>query len=124
MHFAYDGFTQNGDRRCFLFRGIEEHNPTSIFCIEIDLRLLLDNRVLVQEAPMFCLQLLTVAHASGPSSLDKLLSYRVVGEDFTPLLMERERRAAEKAMKKNPYKRPIKPSSTSGLRLGTPSREH
>lgn len=122
MHFAYEGFTQDGDRRCFMFRGIEERNPISIFSIEIDLRLLLQNRVPVQDGPMFCLQLLTVAAVGGPSCLNKLLSYRVVGEDLRPLLIERERRAAEKAVKKQLHRRPIKPSSTSNLRLGTLQR--
>ena len=124
MHFAYDGFRQDGDRKRFLFRGIEAHNPIRVFCIEIDLRLLVNNRVPVQDGPMFCLQLLTTASLGGPSSLDRFRSYRVVGEDFRPLLIDRARLAAEKALKKQPYKRPIKPSSTSNLRLGTLSREH
>lgn len=124
MHFAYDGFRQDGDRRCFLFRGIEAHDSTSIFCIEIDLRLLLKNRVPVQDGPMFCLQLLTTASLAEPSCLNRFRSYRVVGDDFRPLLIERERQAAEKALKKQPYKRPVKPSSTSNLRLGTLSGEY
>src|SRR5579875_1013793 len=124
MRFAYEGFTQDGDRRCFLFRGIEEHNPTNIFSIEIELRLLLQNRVPVQDGPMFCLQLLTTASVGGSSYLNRFLSYRVVGEDLRPLLMERERRAADKAQKKRPHKRPQRPSSTSNLRLGTLSRRH
>lgn len=124
MQFAYDGFTQDGDRRCFLFRGIEEHNPAISFSIEVDLPLLLQNRVLVQEGPMFCLQLLTAASVGGPTCLDRFQTYRVVGEDFRSLLIERERRAAEKALKK-PTRKPFrKPSFTSNLRLGTPSREH
>jgi hypothetical protein len=124
MDFAYDGFTQDGDRRCFLFRGIEAHNPTSIFCIETDLRLLLQNRVPVQDGPRFCLQLLTTASVGGPSCLNRFHSYIVVVEDFRPLLIERERLTSEKALKKQPHKRPINPSSTSNLRLGTLSREH
>lgn len=124
MHFAYEGFTQDGDRRCFLFRGIEERNPTSNFAIEVDLRLLVQNRVPVQEGPMFCLQLLTSASVGGPNSLSRFHSYTVVGEDFRPILMERERRAAEKALRR-PSRKPIrKPSFTSNLRLGMPSREH
>lgn len=124
MQFAYDGFTQDGDRRCFLFRGIEERNPTISFSIEVDLRLLLQKRVPVQEGPMFCLQLLTTASVGGPTCLDRFQNYTVVGEDFRPLLIERERRAAEKELKK-PGRKPFrKPSSTSNLRLGTPPREH
>lgn len=103
MHFAYDGFKQSGNNRCFLFRGIEKYTTVSAFSIGIDLRLLLRNRVLIQEGPMFCCRLLTEAALAGSTSLDKLHNYEVVGEDFRPLLMERERHAAEKALKK-PHK--------------------
>ena len=119
MHFAYEGFTHDGDRRCFRFRGIEELSPATIFSIEVDLRLLVQNRVLVQEGPMFCLQLLTTASVSGPNGLDRLHSYRVVGDDFRSLLVERERSAAEKALKKRPRKPGRKPSLASNVHLGT-----
>jgi hypothetical protein len=122
MHFAYEGFTQDGDRRCFLFRGIEESIAKIVFSIEIDLHLLVQNRVPVQEGPMFCLQLLTTASVGGPDCLDRFHSYRVVGDDFRPLLVERERRAAEKALKKTSYRKPVrKPSLGSNLHLGTSS---
>ncbi len=118
MHFAYEGFTQQGDCRRFQFRSVEERAPGSLFSIEIDLELLLKNRMLVQDGPMFCLQLLTSASVAGPTGLNAFHSYRVVGEDFRPLLMERERKAAEKALKK-PARRPFrKPPFTSNLRLG------
>ena len=124
MQFAYEGFTQIGDRRCFLFRGIEERNPTISFSIGVDLRLLVQNRVPMQEGPMFCLQLLTTASVSGPMCLDRFQSYTVVGEDFRPLLIERERREAEKALRKPARKPARKPSSASNLHLETPSRGH
>lgn len=38
---------------------------TISFSIEVDLPLLLQNRVLVQEGPIFCLQLLTAASVGG-----------------------------------------------------------
>ncbi len=123
MHFAYDGFTHQGDRRCFLFRGIEERNPVSVFSIEIDLLLFAQNGVPVQEGPMFCLQMLTTACDAGPTYLDRLHTYRVVVEDFRPLLVEREKRAAEKAAKR-PARRPFRrPPVTSNLHLGTLPRE-
>jgi hypothetical protein len=121
MHFVYEGFLHDGNRRSFLFRGIEEHNSISAFSIEVDLRLLLQNRVLIQDGPMFCLQLLTTASLAGSNDLDRFHSYRVVGEDFRPLLVERERRAAEKALKKPPHRLVRKPSSTSNVRLGEPA---
>ncbi len=124
MQFAYDGFTHNGDRRCFLFRGIEERNPALTFSIEIEFRLLVQNRVPVQEGPMFCLRLLTTASHGGPNSLERFHSYIVVGDDFRPLLVERERRAAEKALRK-PSRKPVRrPSLASNLWLGTPPAEH
>lgn len=124
MRFAYEGFTQDGDTRRFLFRGIEAPPPTNIFSIEIELPLLVQNRVQVQDGPMFCLQLLMTASVGGAGCLNRFLSYRVVDEDLRPLLVERELRKAEKALKKQPHRRPAKPSSTSNLRLGTLSRGH
>jgi hypothetical protein len=122
MHFVYEGFTHDGGTRRFMFRGIEERSPASLFSIQVALPLLAENRVSVQDGPAFCLQLLTAACLNGPSQLDSLHDYEVVREDFRPLLVERERRAAEKALKKAP-KRPFrKPAITSNLRgLGRPS---
>jgi hypothetical protein len=124
MQFAYEGFTQNGDTRCFLFQGIEERNPAISFSIEVDLPLLVRNRVPMQEGPMFCLQLLMTASVGGPTCLNRFKTYTVLAEDFRPLLIERERRATEKAAKKSARKPFRKPSFTSNLRLGTPSRGH
>ena len=124
MQFAYEGFTQDGNTRCFLFRGIQQPNASTIFSIEVDLGLLVQNRVRVQEGPMFCLQLLTTASASDPNCLNKYHSYRAVGEDFRPLLVERERSAAEKALKKRPRTPFRKPSAASNVHLGIPSGGH
>jgi hypothetical protein len=123
IHFLYDGFTQDGDRRRFLFRGIQERNATSSFSIEVELPLLLQSRVPVQEGPMFCLQLLTLASSGGVDCLTKFHNYRVVAEDFRPLLVERARKAAEKASKK-PFRRSFqKPSFQSNLNLGSHWRD-
>ncbi len=115
MHFVYQGFTQEGGRRCFLFQGIQERDPISVFSIEIDLALLAKNHVLVQEGPMFCLQLLSAALLAGPAYLQKFQKYCVAGEDFRPLLMEREKRAAEKALKKHPRRVLRTPAPVSNL---------
>lgn len=124
MQFTYEGFTHFGDKRRFLFKGIEERNAVCAFSIEIDLPLLLKNRISVQEGPMFCLQMLTNASLAGGGSLDRLHTYQVVGEDFRPLIVERERKAAEKASKK-PARKPVrKPPSTSNLHLGIGMRDH
>ena len=79
MHFSYDGFTQDGNRRCFLFRGAEERTSAAGFSIEVDLELLLKNQVPMQEAPMFCLNLLTDAspwRTRQPGSAAQLYSRR------------------------------------------------
>jgi hypothetical protein len=121
MHFAYHGFTQNGNRRCFLFRVAEERASSSVFSIQIDLGLLLKNAVPMQEAPTFCLNLLTDASLGGPDRLDRLRNYTVVGEDFQALLMERQRQAAQRLSRK-PTRRPIRTrSNVSNLHLGSPS---
>lgn len=117
--FAYDGFQQEGDRRCFLFRVDEKGAPSTLFSIRIDLGLLVKNRIPMQSAPMFCLNLLTEASHGEPGSLDRLQSYTVVPEDFQKIHLERQRQAAEKLSKK-PYRRPFRsPASSSNLRLGS-----
>jgi hypothetical protein len=119
MHFAYDGFTQEGNRRCFLFRAAEEHISTGGYSIQVDLGLLLKNQVPMQEAPMFCLHLLTDASLGGPGNLDRLRRYTVIGDDFKQLHVERQREAAERLSKKA-SRRPIrKHSNMSNLHLGS-----
>ncbi len=118
MYFAYQGFTNDSDRRSFTFLE-SEVQPASVFSIEVDLPLLSRKRVPVQDGPMFCLSLLTAASLAGRSSLEKFRHYRVVEEDFAPLLVEREKRATEKAMKKTARKPPFRrPPSTSNIHLG------
>ena len=115
MHFAYEGFTQDHARRCFTFRGMEDYHPVGVFSIELDLPLFAQNQISVQEAPLFCLELLKAAFLAGPGCLEKLQNYRVLAEDLRPLLLEREKRAAEKALKKMSYRPFRKPSSTSHI---------
>lgn len=73
---------------------------------------------------MFCLSLLTAAVLAGPSDLERFRNYRVVEADFAPLLVEREKRALEKAMKKTARKPPFRrPPSTSNIHIGTPATD-
>ncbi len=65
MNFAYDGFTHNNDSRCFMFRGMDQHIPTSVYFIEVEISLLAKNKVPIQEAPRLCLELLRTASAAG-----------------------------------------------------------
>jgi len=124
MHFAYQGFTNERDKRFFTFRE-SEVKASGVFSIEIDLPLLSSKQVPVQEGPMFCLALLTAASLAGPSSLERFRHYRVVEEDFGPLLIEREKRATEKALKKTARKPPFRrPPSTSNIHLGPNVQGH
>ena len=120
MHFAYDGFTHHGDIRCFRFRGIEGRDVTS-FSMEIELTLLASNHVPVQDGPSFCLSLLKTALVAGSIGLNRFENYRVIGEDFRPLLIERERKAAEKAKNKPFRPSPRKPSEASHLHFRAPA---
>lgn len=120
MYFAYEGFTQEGERRCFLFRGIEGRDSPEIFSIEIDLSMLAQHQVLVQEGPKFCLALLAAALVDGPERLERFHAYKVVGEDFHALHTEREGRAAQKALRKSARRPFRKPPPTANVWLGSP----
>jgi len=124
VHFTYQGFTHQGDSRCFTFRGIEELSPPVMFSIEVDLALLFRNRIPVQEGPAFCLQMLTTASLAGPTLLAKFHNYRVLESDFRSLLVDRERRAAEKALRKPPRRPFVKPSFPANVHSGTTLKEH
>jgi hypothetical protein len=115
MNFTYEGFTQDHGRRCFTFRAREDYHPVNVYLIELDLPLFAQNQISVQEGPLFCLQLLKTALQAGPSFLEKLQHYRILAEDLHPLLRERERRAAEKALKKSSYRPFRKPPSQSHI---------
>ena len=121
MHFAYEGFTHHGDVRNFLFSGKDGRDTVDTFCIEVAFLLFSQNRVSLQEGPQFCLQLLETASMAQPSDLDRFHHYSVVSEDFRPLLVEREKKLTERAVKAA-ARRPLrKPSTRSNLVLGKPS---
>jgi hypothetical protein len=122
MHFSYEGFTNNGNMRCFRFHGVQAADSVGAFSIEVELPLLSQNGIPFQDGPMFCLQLLNTACLAGPAILDRFHSYRVVGADLRPLLVEREKHAAEKALKARMRKPIRKPPQASNLRLGIPKR--
>jgi hypothetical protein len=105
MVFAYQGFTHESGRRCFLFHSIEPNVPVIAFSIQVDLRLFVQYKVPVQDGPSFCLQMLTKASSEGSSHLDRLRSYQVVGEDFQPMVVERDKKEAEKILKWREQKR-------------------
>jgi hypothetical protein len=119
MNFTYEGFTQDHGRRCFTFQGIEERRPVGVYCLELDLPLFAQNRITVQEGPMFCLHLLTNASLAGPSCLEKFQHYQILAEDLRPLLLAREKQAAEKALRKTWHRPHQKPLSASQMQLTT-----
>lgn len=116
MQFLYQGFTHVGDTRSFMFRGIDEHKSETFFSIHVSLALFARNKVSVQDAPGFCLQLLTHACGSGPDALHKLHQYTVLQEDLLSVLVERDRRANLKALKAAPRRVFRKPSPASQIR--------
>lgn len=125
MHFAYDGFTHQGGKRSFMFRGIDAaYASGDRFCMEVDIPFFLQNQIPMQEGPMLCLQLLEVAHIAGPAFVEKLRNYQILPEDFRPFLMERARIAAEKALKVPRRVPNHKPGAASNVCLRSLSREN
>ncbi len=117
MHFVYEGFTQDGCRRYFSFLGVNEREPEMKFLIEVNLEMLGKYSLSVQEGPLFCQDLLTKALLTGAVSLEKLQKYAVVCDDLRPILVEREKREAEKEMKRRYRSAYRKPPVTSNLVL-------
>ncbi len=105
MVFAYQGFTHESSKRCFLFHSIEPNVPVIAFTIAVDLTLFSQYKVPVQDGPSFCLQMLNKASTGGSLTLDKLRSYQVVGDDFRPMVLEREKKEADKILKWREQKR-------------------
>ena len=125
MHFAYDGFTHQEHRRCFMFRSIDDRKPTGVFLLEVELALFAENQVPMQEGPMLCLQLLETACAAGPVVLEKYHKCQIFAEDLRPFLVERAKLAAEKALKRLQHRTPYrKPSSASNISVGASLKEN
>ncbi len=99
MQFAYDGFTQQDDVRCFQFHHVRDEKAREVFHIEVGLRLFSQHRVLVQDGPRFCLELLNAVSIDKLSDLKQFHNYSVVSKDFIPLLAERARQSAAKQTK-------------------------
>ena len=127
MNFTYQGFTHVNSKRCFTFWSKRaESDPIKSYFIEVDLMLLSRLRVSVQDGPMFCLDMLMAASGDGLKSLTRLHRYRLVEEDFRPLLVAREKVAAEKASRRFLRKPFVKHSPQSNVVLGSsfPTRSH
>jgi hypothetical protein len=121
VQFTYNGFTQEGNNRCYSFDGKEEQKTTAVYRLWVDLSLFVKHRVSLQNGPGFCLQLLNSACAGGPEQMDHLRDYHTIDSDFSNLLAERAAQAAALALKK-PARRPFrKPPPSSQLRRQLPS---
>jgi hypothetical protein len=119
VEFVYQGFTQDGNYRCYAFDGVEGHLPPKSYAISVDLSLFSKHQVSFQSGPMFCLKILRSACEAGSDKLDKCRFYRAIDSDFADLMSERAARAAAIAMKKPARRFVRKPPPTSQLsRLG------
>lgn len=113
MQFLYNGFTQDGNNRCYSFKAVEERQPTILYSIWVDLALFTKYQVSLQSGPMFCLHLLQAACNSSTGQMNPDGSYRAVDADFASVLAERAARATAVASKKaarRPFRKP-QPSS-------------
>lgn len=121
MRFIYNGFTQNGNHRCYLFDGVKECEPTELYSIWIDLSLFVKYQVLLQSGPMFCLRLLRTACERAGDRINEFRNYHASEADFASVLSERAAQAAAAALKKPPRQPFRKPSSSSQITgLGHP----
>jgi hypothetical protein len=122
--FSYQGFTQKDDKRLFTFLRTEHVNqPAVVFSISVELPLLSKIRVPVQDGPLICLQLLNNAFLEDADSLSRWQNCQLNEADFRPFLVERAKKAAEKASRKTPRRAFSKPSIHSNLTLGPALRE-
>ncbi len=116
MQFLYQGFTHQGENRSFNFRGRDESKVETTFSISVNLPLFARHHIGMQEAPGFCLVLLTKASAKTPEALERLHRYDVLEADLLPIVNDREERALAKAHRAPPRRFARKPSLSSQFR--------
>ena len=115
MQFLYNGFTQDGNKRCYSFAAVKERERSTQYGVWVDLSLFTKYQVSLQSGPMFCLHLLQTACEGDAGRLDQLRDYCVIDADFATLLAERAARAAEIAAKRPARRSFRKPSLSSQL---------
>ena len=113
MDFAYDGFEHGANKRRFFFRRIQKTAFGSSFLIDVDMTLLARNGVAVQEAPLFCLGMLSSALLLGESALENYHEYELRHEDFQDLRAERAKRQAELQMRRHKSRLKPRPANPS-----------
>ena len=115
VQLIYNGFTQDGNNRCYCFDAVEKKQPVVPYIVWVDLSLFAKYHVPLQSGPMFCLKLLQSALKSETGTPERTRNYFAIDDDFADLLLERAAQAAAAADKK-PARRPFrKPSPASQL---------
>jgi hypothetical protein len=115
VQLIYNGFTQDGNNRCYCFDAVEKKQPAVPYIVWVDLSLFAKYHVPFQSGPMFCLKLLQNALESQASVSNHVRNYFAIDDDFAELLLERAAQAAAAADRK-PARRPFrKPSAASQI---------
>jgi hypothetical protein len=116
VQFVYNGFTQDGNKRCYSFAAVTDRERTTLYSIGVDLSLFMKYQVSLQNGPTFCLHLLQTACEGDARGLDQFRNYCAIDADFATLLAERAARAAVIAAKKPARRSFRKPPLSSQLR--------
>lgn len=115
VQLIYNGFTQDGNNRCYCFDAVENKRPAIPYIVWVDLSLFAKYHVPFQSGPMFSLKLLQNALEGETGDSEHRHNYFAVDDDFADLLLERAAQAAATAGRK-PSRRPFrKPSPASQL---------
>jgi hypothetical protein len=121
MRFLYMGFSQNSNTRQYRFQGVPPRDrvtrtaPNAEVTLTADLALLARFRVLVQDGPALCLQILSTAHAGLEGTDPPFASHAITPDDLTAFTADRDAHEAARAARRKA--RPaFKPSASSQLR--------
>lgn len=121
MQFAYMGFTQEANIRCFRFQHVLPRarpiRPPSVvqFTLRADMALFARFRIPVQEGPSLCLQILTAALAGADQESVEAASFVVTVEHLSNFASARATSEQAKLARRRP-RPPFKPSGASQLK--------
>lgn len=114
MQFAYTGFSQEANVRCFHFQIVlpRARPGRSVngaeFTLKVDMSLFVKYRVPVQEGPALCLRVLTEALANASEESAASASYAVTLEHFSSFALARaqvEEARLARRKPRTPFKR-------------------
>jgi hypothetical protein len=120
MHFSYRGFEQVNGIRQFKFAGIVEKQPQFLFSFAVDLKVLMEYRVSIQEAPALCLQVLMRCAKDGVAQIDPSVVYQISPDDLLGFTAPRRALALAHQNKKPMRVNRPKPSQASQV-FGSPA---